>query len=429
LTYPALKFHWCCTEPVFTGGGGISLSGVGRDLDRLRAAPLPRRQGWEDPEFSSNEWSKSFPKYAYGDPKKPDYSLARGHAEMMRWLLGPPEYEPSSCPRNLCQECYDSPQWKVHCKSCSRPLCMEHDLRGLRLGICGYRDLNREKEDLTYPGQPPNANPTSAAGSARVATVATFAAVAAPSNLPESQSSPDQSQLDDAVPSSPIAFSSPIAAPPKLLPDHISTRQTSPAVSNNHTGSSSPSVYFEASPEVPKWHGCLSFFCPSFRVLGDQRQRCASVLNECTSCRVRVCQDCIQTNPPCTCSYCQNNYLCPNCLRDKVRDGTCRRADEEKAKREERRKQDMDRFALALERNLANEVAGFAGQFFGSLAEPQTLPPIPLDTTAAQSSTQGAAAPVQTQPSQTAQPVAATYDDDENDQGGSGSDHTEMLDP
>ncbi|KKA25143.1 hypothetical protein T310_0848 [Rasamsonia emersonii CBS 393.64] len=146
--YPALKFHWCCTEPIFSGGGGISIGTTSRDVDLVRAAPLPRGQGFEDPEYSPSEWCKNFPRYAYGDPKRPDYSLKTGHMEMMRWLLGPPGRQVSTCPRNLCQECYDSPQWKVNCKSCSKPLCMEHDLRGLRLRICGYRDLALEKMSL-----------------------------------------------------------------------------------------------------------------------------------------------------------------------------------------------------------------------------------------------------------------------------------------
>ncbi|KAF7590468.1 hypothetical protein BBP40_002812 [Aspergillus hancockii] len=144
-SYPVLKFHWCCTEPIFSGGGGISIGTPNRDVDQVRAAPLPRGQGWEDLEYSAQEWSKTFPKYAYGDPRKPDYTLETGHIAMMKWLLGPPDREPTACPRNLCQECYDTPQWKVHCKSCSKPLCIEHDLRGLRLRICGYRDLTLEK--------------------------------------------------------------------------------------------------------------------------------------------------------------------------------------------------------------------------------------------------------------------------------------------
>ena len=341
-TYPTLKFHWCCTEPVFTGGGGISLGAVTREVDRVRAVPLPRKQGWEDPEFASNEWSKSFPKYAYGDPKRPDYSLEEGHAEMMRWLLGPPDYEPSGYPRNLCQDCFESPQWKVHCKSCSRPLCMEHDLRGLRLGICGYRDLHAEKDSLK-----------TAAESAKMGS----------DSVPVSAASP-------AGPSSYDLQLSDIDHTTMVVDDMSSSMIPEPpsrSTSNINTGSSSPSVYFEATQDAPKWVGCQSFFCPSVRALGDQRQRCTSVLKECSACKVRVCQDCIQANPPCKCSYCDINYFCPNCHEEKVRDGSCRHAEEERKRQEDARKQDLERFTSALERNLANEVAAFAGQFFNSL--------------------------------------------------------------
>ncbi|KAL1957571.1 hypothetical protein VTO42DRAFT_5682 [Malbranchea cinnamomea] len=348
--YPTLKFHWCCTEPVFTGGGGISSVS-----DRIRAVPLPRKRGWEDPEFSSNEWSKTFPRYAYGDPKRPDYSLEAGHAEMMRWLLGPPDYEPCLCPRNLCQECFESPQWKVHCKSCSRPLCMEHDLRGLRLGICGYRELHLEKSALKSDSGNPNRNPDMGAASKSQAVI----------NSHHSQDTDFQISVVPAAINQP--GTSQLSSGTQTMVMRSSTDLNSPINSNMHTGSSSPSIYFEVPQEAPKWVGCQSFFCPSFRAIGDQRQRCSSVLRECTSCLVRVCQDCIQANPPCKCSYCENNYHCPNCHRDKVRDGSCRHKEEEQAKREELRKRELEKFAVALERNLANEVAGFAGQFFGSL--------------------------------------------------------------
>lgn len=353
VSYPTLKTHWCCTEPAFTGGGGITLGAGSREVDRVRAVPLPRKQGWEDPEFASDEWSKSFPKYAYGDPKRPDYSLEEGHAEMMRWLLGPPDYEPSGCPRNLCQECFESPPWKVHCKSCSRPLCMEHDLRGLRLGICGYRELRVEKSalkstphDSKFGDGPVSAPTTSPPGPSsydlQLSDIQNTTAIA-----------DDQSDIYQSGPLGMVVRSSP--EPP------------SRGTSNINTGSSSPSVYFEAPQNLLKWVGCQSFFCPSFRALGDQRQRCSSVLRECTGCLVRVCQDCVQANPPCNCSYCENNYLCPNCHDEKVRDGTCRHIEEDRARFEDARKRDLEKFTVALERSLANEVAGFAGQFFGSL--------------------------------------------------------------
>jgi hypothetical protein len=46
------------------------------------------------------------------------------------------------------------------------------------------------------------------------------------------------------------------------------------------------------------------------------------------------------------------------------RDGTCRRTAEEKARREQKWKQDMQALEAILEFKLADEVVEFAGQFF-----------------------------------------------------------------
>jgi hypothetical protein len=50
-------------------------------------------------------------------------------------------------------------------------------------------------------------------------------------------------------------------------------------------------------------------------------------------------------------------------------DGTCRRVEEEKARKEERWKKDMEMLEDILDRKLANEVAEFAGQFMDLIQE------------------------------------------------------------
>lgn len=251
---------------------------------------------------------------------------------------------------------------------------MEHDLRGLRLRICGYRDLHREKQDLQNYQDDGNLDSTR--------TDSDHA----------DNASPDHPATQVDMGAGPVPMPQPLTTT-KTLPAHSPPSQTSPATpSNAQTGSSASSVYFESSPEPPKWLGCQSFFCPSYDVygaqhIGDRRQRCSVVLKECKCCLVRVCPDCVQANQQCDCSFCSENFLCPNCLQEKVRDGTCRRIEEERAKREETYRQEKDKFSLMLERNLANEVASFAGQFFGSLAEEDgesrrglIVPPAPLLT-------------------------------------------------
>lgn len=366
-SYPALKFHWCCTEPIFSGGGGISIGTPNREVDQVRAVPLPRGQGWEDVEYSSNEFSKTFPKYAYGDPKKPDYSLETGHIAMMKWLLGPPDRKISPCPRNLCQECYDSPQWKVHCKTCSKPLCIEHDLRGLRLRICGYRDLAMEK--LAIQEQ-------DGTGSFDHLPQARFTSgFDLPYRTQRVVDSTTSSFTDDQLGDNLTEVNTPV------IPHTDSTesgelvrrgsRSFSASNSNGSRSSSPSSLYCDSPMEPPKWQGCQSFFCPQHRAVGDHRQRCGSLLFECTSCSVNVCQDCVSRNPPCNCSYCESNYLCPNCARIYERDGTCRRLIEEKARRERKWKKDMRALEGILEDKLANEIAEFAGQFFGAIEQEQ----------------------------------------------------------
>ncbi|WEW59698.1 hypothetical protein PRK78_005178 [Emydomyces testavorans] len=357
ITYPTLKFHWCCTEPTFTGGGGISIGQGGRDVDRMRAAPLPKAEGWEDPEYSSNDWSKTFPTYAYGDPSRPDYTREEGHVEMMRWLLGPPNHQTSQCPRNLCQECYESPQWKVHCKACSKPLCMEHDLRGLRLRICGYRDLFMEKIAIDYTPAA-NAEPTQKLEKPPVPRRSCVSDLAGA----------DSTQISNLTNTNPASSQSNPHSQTSGPPNHNPT-QASATSSNNHTRASSPSsAFFESALKIEKWQGCQSFFCPEYRAAGDKRQRCTSILNECSSCAVHVCQDCVRTNPPCTCAFCMSKYLCPNCHLGAVQNGSCRRLEEERANYLLNQRAGSEVLDVALERHIANEVAGFAGQFFGALS-------------------------------------------------------------
>ncbi|OJJ35650.1 hypothetical protein ASPWEDRAFT_110754 [Aspergillus wentii DTO 134E9] len=372
--YPNLKFHWCCTEPIFSGGGGISIGTPNRDVDHVRAVPLPRGKGWEDLEYTAHEWSKTFPKYAYGDPKKPDYSLQEGHIAMMRWLLGPPDRKASACPRNLCQSCYDTPQWKVHCKSCSKPLCIEHDLRGLRLRICGYRDLALEKIALQthIKANPQHANRETFVPRhlPQTDSMSGFELPYRTQRLLDSTTSSftEEHPAEGSMDATPPASQNTIDQSESSVPMR---RRSFSGTNSNRSGSSSPtSVYCEAPLEMPKWQGCQSFFCPQYRALGDQRQRCASVLRECTRCSVNVCQDCINDNPPCNCSYCSVNYLCPNCLKLREQDGTCRRQEEERARREQKWKRDMQALEGILEVKLANEVAEYAGQFFDTIEQP-----------------------------------------------------------
>ncbi|KAJ5130253.1 uncharacterized protein N7515_006292 [Penicillium bovifimosum] len=374
---PILNFHWCCTKPDFSGGGGISIGSQNREVDQVRAVPLPRGQGWENLEYTVSGWSKTFPTYAYGDPSKPDYSLETGHLAMMKWLLGPPNRQVSPCPRNLCQGCYDSPQWKVHCRSCSKSLCIEHDLRGLRLRICGYRDLESEKQNIQH----------------RLAlhlAESLASGQGPPHDLPFRSQQPldpmnmsiiDDSRQDILVERNIVSFL-----------NHPSRSFVAPTPDPSCPPSSSSSTFFDSPTLEPlKWQGCQSFFCPPEsdpftgisdpRIsIRDPRPRCPSNLLECNGCKVYVCVECIDAHPPCKCSYCSEHYMCPNCVADK-RDTMCHRRQEE-ALRDRQWREQLQAIEASLLLKLADEAAEYVGEFFDRI-EPRSPPPsrsmVPVD--------------------------------------------------
>jgi hypothetical protein len=352
-TNPASKFKWCCTEPVFSGGGGITFGpgNSGREFERMRAAPLPRGDGWEDPDFTCLSGTREAPNLAQ---EKIPISRTRlnktDHYDVMHQLLGP-EKQPSPVPRNLCDECYASKHWKVKCKACSQSLCLQHDLRGLKMRICGYRDLSSEKEAL-------NRRQKSIENMAlSLERLRGFLPAQNWANVPElwhthqsegrrgPATTPDIDDVDstnaELGQGSRVPFLQPVATQPPVLDSTATTssnnnetdrpnRPTSP--SSNATAAASrstspapsvdsitvPTPTLETSPEEqkdnvephPKWSGCLSFACPQFRGSGDHRQRCTASFKECAGCKVNVCRGCAERMPkPCRCEGCVERSL------------------------------------------------------------------------------------------------------------------------
>jgi hypothetical protein len=341
------KTKTCCTEPVFSGGGGITFGpgNSGRDFERMRAAPLPKGDGWEDPEFYSGSGTKG---EVYLAQEKIPLSRTRlnktDHYDIMHQLLGP-EKQPTLVPRNLCDGCYSSKHWKVKCKACSQSLCLQHDLRGLKMRLCGYRDLTSEKEALNrrqksienmalslerLKGFLPARNWSNVPdfwhknGSeglrGLVATPdiddadSTNAELGHGSRIPFLQATNiEQAALDSAAatssnndndrPNRPTSPSSNATA--------AASRSTSPAPSMDSVIMPTPTPEKEPDEQNndiephPKWSGCLSFACPQFRGSGDHRQRCSASLKECAGCKVNVCKECADKMPkPCRCEGC-----------------------------------------------------------------------------------------------------------------------------
>ncbi|EHY52164.1 uncharacterized protein HMPREF1120_00380 [Exophiala dermatitidis NIH/UT8656] len=356
-TLPNTKFRWCCTEPVFSGGGGITFGpNSGRDTDRIRAAPLPQGQGWEDPEF---------------DPSSPQFETLRtGQSRSLsqsttldgpagRWssidsffqsvaTLSPSAHPAVSVPRVLCDECYNMNQWKVKCKACSTALCLKHDIGDrMRARICGYKDLAVEKQEYrsrqkainlltTLMRQRKEMLPRNQASteseiskSAAVHNTATAQPMSSassasrpsrdlPSGLGEGAAG-DPTSLDAEVGQFLRELQSPLAEmdlphrplSPASNSTGVLSRSTSPTPSVNSvtvaetSGAPQGQVFAEVST-VPRWQGCQAFFCPTMRTPGDHRRRCTAVMKQCAECKVHVCGDCANAlDPPCPCRGCR----------------------------------------------------------------------------------------------------------------------------
>ena len=370
---PKIKMQWCCLQPMFSGGGGITFIGPGMGgsgAGKIRTAPLPRGQGWEDPEFRRLHQDIAFPASAYGDFDHPDYSSRSGHDLMLEWLLqAPGSNTGSSCPRNLCQECYQMPGWQAACSACAEPFCFEHDLRGLKMRICGYRDLAMEKSllkpkiaRLLRDRQGLSSTERlleylrhllTAANDAQPTQELTLE-LASITILPESD---DSDLIEDASNSTvSTGVSSKLSAP--HLEWDLSIIYKAPPLMK--LSSTILSAYLE---ELPVWKGCASFVCPEYRSIGDHRPKCTAIAKECGLCGVHVCPECLITDPACDCSFCRNSYRCPNC-HPKLQVGICKKAEEDRQKREmEQEKLSRQHNFLHLP-NFLDERDGQVGEFF-----------------------------------------------------------------
>lgn len=347
-TLPNIKFRWCCTEPLFSGGGGMTFGGSsGRDTDCIRAAPLPPGQGWEDPEFSPDRSDVELAESTEG-PGGRWASVDRLFQAMGSLSTG--ENPTVTVPRVLCDECYSSEHWKLKCKACSTAICLKHDVADrLKARICGYKDLMLEKQEFrskqkalkllaslmrqrkergtsgkAQTGQSGEGESTPSQSSVRPVPIGrgdTFQSpLPSPSETPEN-SFHDAASLNAEVGHllrtlrAPLTESDPPRRP--LSPTSDSTgplsRSTSPTPSaNSVTATPEPSNTSargarRLEPLAPTWRGCQAFFCPATRTTqGDHRRRCVAIMKQCLECGIHVCGDCVNTlEPPCPCKGCR----------------------------------------------------------------------------------------------------------------------------
>ncbi|KAF2020790.1 hypothetical protein BU24DRAFT_339361 [Aaosphaeria arxii CBS 175.79] len=408
---PKLNMHWCCLEPIFSGGGGIAVLGTGlggRGADKIRAAPLPRTKDFEDPDFSNHL-------------RPVDYVRELKNNGLYEYVLGEDvdilsylkqdslDLQAETCPRGLCQDCYRSFRWKVSCRHCKTSLCKEHDFRGLKFRKCGYRDMHTEREYArTHNETPqlvipefntrkalqgdPEQTPTTLTTSQSTLEPSTTGP-ATPDGGPMSQSqvlanlmqstavdmSASTSQSSHLSNSDPFAQS---ALPYLPISSSRPRSFSASGVRSRNSGSWTHGLRGQVStisnplplpcnPRHPvQWEGCGAYFCQSARPVGDHRTQCPAHLKECTECAVLVCDACTMNNPSCTCTFCTINYHCPYCARKKEVRAQCRFEEEQREKEAEqlRVKERMEKEKQ--DRGKADYVAGAAFEFWELMGLP-----------------------------------------------------------
>ncbi|OAP55144.1 hypothetical protein AYL99_10844 [Fonsecaea erecta] len=384
-TLPSIKFKWCCTEPVFSGGGGITfMNSANRDSDRIRAAPLPTGQGWDDPEFLNDP--PHLAKYT-ADATAKDGPAGRWTSINVLFhtatYVSGGDHPASSVPRVLCDECYASESWKVKCKACSTPICIKHDIgERARARLCGYKELTIEKQEYKSrqkatkllatlmrhrrekemaAEQEENAEvgmtvSTPKAGRSALKSGPPFTPL---SSLSVAGTSAQEASVDAEFGSVSRSLRTPLAEVDRLQrplsPASNSTgppsRSTSPSPSA-HSLPATPKASRRGPPQIdpsPSWQGCQTVFCPASRSApGDHRRRCTAVIKPCMECKVYVCGDCANNfEPPCPCKGCRPPqtegdssvstnlppntastetppFYCPNCRLERMLTGKCR---------------------------------------------------------------------------------------------------------
>ena len=314
LPPPKLNMHWCCLEPVFSGGGGVAFIGpnvAGPGSDAIRATPLPQTSDFADPDFLPSifaqlpEPRRACSPYPHQSSSPCSSSTVSSSSSLqiphIPSLPAPLNTEPAilpylqqqsldlsaiTCPRSLCTDCYRSFRWKISCRACRRPICREHDLRALKVRKCGYRDMRTERDWVRdherqkrrmevrrarFNREEWSENRSGLSRNTWVDwdAIQFKASNAESTNAPLMEASRSSRRELSPLPYSParprsLSLGGRRTAPPQPIPGH---------------------------PQHPvQWQGCGAYFCQQFRPPGDSRSRCTAALNQCVDCAVLVCQ-------------------------------------------------------------------------------------------------------------------------------------------
>ena len=376
---PALKMQWCCLKPMFSNGGSITFAGPGMTglaIGHVHTAPLPPGEGYEDSELNRLRQSGERPGSIIDCPVLPGCSPRLKHYQMLHWLLyGMGSEDQDPCPRSLCHDCWQTPGWRAACQSCKEPFCFAHDLRGLSMRICGYKDLSTEKAFLEENPHFRRAleaseKSTVALNAAREKTKCTIREyLGVLSKLPE-LSPIFKDKYAHLLDLSPKVESDTLVSSPELLPSEAAgelkeTSYESELLKMLDLIMSTPiSNSGEERPEPQSndsWLGCGSFLCPKYRSVGDHRPRCTATAQQCTLCQVHVCPDCLAQCSRCDCAYCKDHYSCPNCV--KTLGNLCKKAEEEEEARRKIRLQEEQKAKWERQLKEANDMAELAREF------------------------------------------------------------------
>ena len=352
---PKIKMQWCCLQPSYSGGGGFTFvsNGVEKDrASRLRTAPLPQGKGWEDPEFAQLRWNDDkFPRTSECRPQNHGCSFKEGREQALYWLMqGLGNDDDPDCSRNLCPQCYQTKGWQLACPFCHEPFCFQHDFRGLRMRICGYRDLSVEKTDIKEHENDSTSlyhfrvrqmfqapefsklvlDTLSRKGGSKDSIFQEMASILPLPDDREEGKTGNESEGEDR--NEPSAETTSASRKTPVVRLDIGLRDLGYAFKAVMAWSALIGLQDSSEcqglleylvmgikeksdfeRQVLHWAGCLAVVCPEYRSVGDHRPSCPAVVKVCTRCDVFVCSGCIEKHPPCDCSYCAANYQCPYC--------------------------------------------------------------------------------------------------------------------
>ncbi|KAF2398756.1 hypothetical protein EJ06DRAFT_479549 [Trichodelitschia bisporula] len=381
---PKLNMHWCCLEPIFSGGGGVAFLGPnisGEGSDRIRAVPLPRQRQYEDADFMNLLLAPNMKNTMLYE------EIIGGNIDILPYLQQDSlDLQAQTCPRSLCQDCYRSFRWKVNCRKCKKPLCKEHDFRALKLRRCGFRELFTERE---YVRSAPARLAAAASVHPRALELANLQIpdFRPPSAAPgDEDDSASTASLSDSAPLLATSLALPRAAPappsfsiPELprrgLVAGTGARARSLSCSGLKRDEAARAGGFLEEQRrkmlLPgygahpvQWVGCGSYFCQATRPVGDVRARCAAEMRECGGCRVLVCEGCVKLNPSCPCQVCVGSFHCPACAKKPEIRARCVREEDLRMQEAKREGEKFARKKEADARVVADEVALSVQEFF-----------------------------------------------------------------